>query len=311
MGGSAVGGFFRYLFNVLVARFLGIEVLGFYAMSMAVREIAVVLGKLGLDIGVVRYVARFHALDQVPEAVATVRRGVILGLSGSALVAVLLIVAAPWISTRVFHSTDPQLSRLILWFSATVPLTVAARILAGASQGLKVLKHRALALQVLPTLVLVVTFLALVFWVESSWSVVGAFIGSQVVSALAATYFLNRLVPLRRPPTAPPPDDLLRFSLPLVFVALISMLIHWSDIIMLGILTDSHTTGLYQPAARTAGMVNLVIVSLGGIFAPTKVILGCATVNADEPAALRKTLAYGLTILTIMAVLIWAVHLVG
>jgi lactate permease len=51
--------------------------------------------------------------------------------------------------------------------------------------------------------------------------------------------------------------------------------------------------------------------ALGGIFAPTKVILGCATVNADESAALRKTLAYGLAILTLMAVLIWVVHLAG
>ncbi len=49
--------------------------------------------------------------------------------------------------------------------------------------------------------------------------------------------------------------------------------------------------------------------ALGGIFAPAKVILGCATVKADESAALRKTLAYGLVILTLMAVLIWAVHL--
>jgi lactate permease len=50
--------------------------------------------------------------------------------------------------------------------------------------------------------------------------------------------------------------------------------------------------------------------ALGGIFAPTKVILGCATVKADESGALRQTLAYGLAILTLMAVLIWAVHLV-
>ncbi|MFN2186357.1 MAG: L-lactate permease [Anaerolineae bacterium] len=50
--------------------------------------------------------------------------------------------------------------------------------------------------------------------------------------------------------------------------------------------------------------------ALGGIFAPTKVILGCATVKADESVALRKTLAYGLAILAIMALLIWVVDLV-
>ena len=30
MGGSAIGGILRYFFNVFVARFLGIEILGFY-----------------------------------------------------------------------------------------------------------------------------------------------------------------------------------------------------------------------------------------------------------------------------------------
>ena len=33
--------------------------------------------------------------------------------------------------------------------------------------------------------------------------------------------------------------------------------------------------------------------------------------NADESAALRKTLAYGLVILTLMAALIWVVHLIS
>jgi lactate permease len=42
--------------------------------------------------------------------------------------------------------------------------------------------------------------------------------------------------------------------------------------------------------------------AIGGIFAPAKVILGCSTVGADEGTTMRRSLAYGLAILTILAV---------
>ncbi len=54
LGGNAVGGILRYLFNIFVARFLGVEVLGFYAISNAATQVASVVGKLGLDLGVDR-----------------------------------------------------------------------------------------------------------------------------------------------------------------------------------------------------------------------------------------------------------------
>jgi len=75
-----------------------------------------------------------------------------------------------------------------------------------------------------------------------------------------------------------------------------------------GVLQEQAATlvGMSATLALTAQAVGG---ALGGIFAPTKVILGCATVEADESSALRKTLAYGLTIVTVMAVVIWVVDL--
>ncbi|MQY63758.1 MAG: oligosaccharide flippase family protein [Calditrichaeota bacterium] len=149
-----------------------------------------------------------------------------------------------------------------------IPFMVVAQITAGASQAFKVLKHPALAPTFFPPIFLCLAFPMLVWWAGPLWSIAAAFVGSQVVSAAAAVFFLTRLVPVHRKTVKPPEAGLLRFSIPLVLAAVMIMLIHWSDIIMLGILTDSQTTGLYQPAVRTAGMMALFTSAFSAILAP-------------------------------------------
>jgi lactate permease len=73
---------------------------------------------------------------------------------------------------------------------------------------------------------------------------------------------------------------------------------------------------LQEQAAVLAGMsVTLALAAqgvggaIGGIFAPSKVILGCSTVGADEGTAMRRSLAYGMVILAILAAVMAAVFL--
>ena len=198
MGGSAIGGFFRYLFNVLVARFLGVEVLGFYAISMAVTQVAAAVGRLGLDGGVVRFVSRLEALGRIPEASATIRRAVIYGLLSGLVVASVLVLGAGRISVDIFHAQDTFLGRLLTWFALMIPLMVVAQITAGGSQAFKVLKYPALALHIFPPVFLCLAFSMLAWWAGPLWSIAAAVVGSQVVSVGAAVFFLTRLVPVHR-----------------------------------------------------------------------------------------------------------------
>lgn len=268
MGGSAIGGFFRYLFNVLVARFLGVEVLGFYAISISVTQVAAAVGRLGLDGGVVRFVSRLEALGRIPEATATIRQAIIYGLLSGLAIASVLVLGAERISTDIFHVQDPFLARMLTWFALMIPLVVLAQIMAGASQAFKVLKYPALSLHILPAVFLCLAFPMLAWWASPFGTIAVAFIGSQVVSVGTALFFLMRLVPVHRKTAQPPDPGLLRFSIPLVLAAVMTILIHSSDIIMLGILTDTQTAGLYLPAIRTAGMMALFTYAFSGILAP-------------------------------------------
>jgi len=43
---------------------------------------------------------------------------------------------------------------------------------------------------------------------------------------------------------------------------------HWTDIIMLGILEDAYSVGLYHPVERTAGLTRMILFAFASIFAP-------------------------------------------
>ena len=51
-------------------------------------------------------------------------------------------------------------------------------------------------------------------------------------------------------------------------VGILGMLMHWIDILMLGYFLIPEDVGVYQPAARTTGIIRLFLVSFSGIFAP-------------------------------------------
>mgnify|MGYP001312979306 CR=1 FL=1 len=59
-----------------------------------------------------------------------------------------------------------------------------------------------------------------------------------------------------------------KFSYPLMFVTIIGTAMHWMDIYILGLYFDNTTVGMYHPAARTAGLLRMILVAFMGIFSP-------------------------------------------
>jgi lactate permease len=87
---------------------------------------------------------------------------------------------------------------------------------------------------------------------------------------------------------------------------------------MTGSNTNSNVvfSALQEQVATLVGMSPLLALAaqttggaMGGMFAPAKVIVGCAPVEADEGTTMRKTMAYGTAIVAVVAVVTCAVAL--
>lgn len=262
-----MGAGFGFGFNLLLARILGAGGVGIYYLSLTVTTIATVIGRLGLDNSLLRYASVGAANHNWDQVAGIYRQALYLALAASGFTSVLMFMFAPWIACDIFKK--PALITLlrIMAFSV-VPfslLNLYAELLkafkktgqASFIQGTGIPLACLLMLICLAWTTLSVDEIALIY-VIASISVLSAGIwlwrkAAPQISGLRGKFCLRRLIAT---------------SLPLFWVSSMSMLMSWTDTIMLGVWMESDSVGLYNAAARIAMLTSFILVAVNTIAAP-------------------------------------------
>ena len=262
------GSLLRSAFSVLVTRTLSVEWLGLYAVAESVSRIATEIGKLGLDQALVRYVSRLGALGMLPQRLASLRQALRYGFIAASVIAAVLYWNAESLGAALFGAKHPSLVNMLSVFALLIPVMVLAQILGGALQGMKRLRDRSLAIDLLGPLALCAVFLLLVNVTSPLWTVTLSFVAAQAIALIACWHLLRRALPRDTPVEDSIEPGLLRFSLLLLAITAVGSFIRWGDVLLLGAFTDASQTGLYQFAKRIASVVALLTASVIGVFAP-------------------------------------------
>ena len=267
--GLVYGNFNRYLYSALLARWVGAEFLGIYSLANAIMLISEVVAKMGLETGVMRFVSRLNPeLDQekIQKIIASALR---MTTIFSLVIMVALIISSGAIVKNILNE-PPLLKLVIIIFAIAIPFNALTLVSAFATQGFKRLKYKILVTQFLnPTLLL--TTMVICYWFISAESalmapmlitgIIGFFVMLGVLKKV--TGVSNNQIMKAKVDTS-----LFNFSYPLMFVTILQTFMHWMDILMLGYFTDATTVGLYHPAARTAGLLQALLLSFISIYAP-------------------------------------------
>lgn len=264
MVGFVFGQVVRFAYNLLAARLLGVDALGTYALVVAVQQVAEVLAISGYDSGLLRFVNQWEGEEQRQVIAAAIKR-----TSLASLFAGLLIVLFSGSLTSLLHG-DGVLRMTLLAVAVALPMSVTTSMAGFAIQAHQRLMPKMVATQIIVPGLFLLTMLA----ARYLWGREGALVVPFVVAPLVALLWI---APKFHSMTGIGVSDLLRakrnrelarFALPLLAISLFSILSHWIDVVMLGLLTDVGTVGLYQPAARTAGLLRSVLLAFSGIAAP-------------------------------------------
>jgi len=267
--GLVYGNFNRYLYSALLARWVGAEFLGIYSLANAIMLISEVVAKMGLETGVMRFVSRLNPeLDQekIQKIIASALK---MTTIFSLVIMVALIISSGAIVKNILNE-PPLLKLVIIIFAIAIPFNALTLVSAFATQGFKRLKYKILVTQFLnPTLLL--TTMVICYWFISAESalmapmlitgIIGLFVMLGVLKKV--TGVSNNQIMKAKVDTS-----LFNFSYPLMFVTILQTFMHWMDILMLGYFTDATTVGLYHPAARTAGLLQALLLSFISIYAP-------------------------------------------
>jgi O-antigen/teichoic acid export membrane protein len=264
------GAVLQFLLNWQIARRFGAHQTGLFFLAFTLLTVLSVLGRFGLDTAVVRLAARLFAEGDVGGVRGVRRTAVLLSLGVSALLAAALYAASGALASSVFK--DRGLVPHLRIVAVAIPFLSLAFL---NSELLRALRRVELSVFLKQILMYLVANLLLALSLARSTAAATAIFALSVLVGAAAGEALLRLR-LRRESrrsaagsVAPYPlRSLLALSSPLLAVALSTLVLQWTDTLLLGVLADARAVGVYNVAMRVAQLLTFVLVSMNTLIAP-------------------------------------------
>lgn len=256
----------NFFYTIGLARFLGPEHFGLFAIGLAVFSIVSILSTAGLDSAALRFLPALLSAGASTSVWPTVRILLLFALGGGVFLGGGLYVVRDILATAFFH--DHRLAEVFLWFAVAVPLFALSSTLVAVLQAMHIVTWRLVVKYVCEPMAKAI-LTGMLLW--AGWGLPGALIGFGV--ALAVTTVLAFL-PIRhfwteeQAQSGVQPYRLLGYSVPLVLALLFASLGNRSDILLLGYYVPSAQVGIYGAAFQAASILALVLQSFESIVQP-------------------------------------------
>ncbi len=262
-----------FLFNLVIARSLGVAETGIFYLSLAIITIASVLSRLGLDQAVLKYASRQAAANNLAAVKAVYLRAItIVALSSAGLVVALLFIG-PWISEEIFNK--PNLAAPLRYMTIGIfPLS----ILIIHTQFLKSIKYvgTGLFLQNASVSAICLFFIVVAINVTNSEMLAGFYLAATftacgLIIILWASVSKLRSIKADKDYST---KHLIRSSMYLYGISIVNqILLPWTAVICLGIWATESEVGQFAVARRVAMLVNFAYLAIESITGPKFSIL--------------------------------------
>jgi len=294
--GSMIAYALRYVINIIAAREVGPDAYGIFSLGTSWITIVSTIAMLGIDIGVIRYVAIFRGKDDASRIKGTLHNSLVMVITVGLVISILAFMAAPILSQNIYRK--PGLTPILQLFAVSVPFYAATKVMLGGTQGFLKMQYTVYIsnlLVPLGRLVLSLLFLAL------GLSVIGlvwAYVISMIVGAFGSFFFLNKTFYLfdRSIHTIGVTRELLKFSTPLLAVNVLQLVGGQTEVLLLGLFAKVSDVGIYSAALTTALIATIILGAFNSIISPVVSDLHHRGLMDQLESVYRITTKWGLTL---------------
>ncbi len=240
----------RFVIAFMLARLLGAEDYGLYNLAISAAVIVASIASLGMDDGLVRYVAMQNG-ERDEEAVwGTLQIGIGISACLSVLLGFVLFLLAEPIADFVFH--EPQLAPLLKLFSLFLPVLTLSNILVAAARGFKRMDLSALAenvIQFVIRMILIGILLIIGLDVFVASIVFGI---SELAATVALIYLLHRHFSFKRPFRQARREfrEIITFSIPFWLTGMLTKFRKNLQTILLGTFSTVLSVGVFSIVSK-------------------------------------------------------------
>lgn len=259
-----------YAFKIYLARFLGAEALGLYALGMTIVSFLGMINVLGLPESTVRFVAMYSASKRYNELRSLLWNGSWILLATSVTFCAILLKFGPWAVTRFYHS--PQLARYLPLFAAIMVSAAFTAFYGNVLTGYREVGRRTLIAKFVASPVTIAGSVLLIWLGYGLWGYLIGQIASAICVMILLLWFAWRLTPAE----ARLPDfkklginrEVWSFSAAMFGVGLMQFLMVQTDRVALGVYRGAHDVGIYAVVASLIAYETIFLHSVNQIFAP-------------------------------------------
>ncbi len=296
-----------FLTNFIFARMLGAALLGDYYLGTTLLTIASNISALGLPKGALRYVVEFRSREEKKKFYSVIYASLFWGLASSIVFMIMIYFFREKIVELFPNANIRLIIHYLFWL---IPISVLTSILMEILRGCRQFTIIILGQSLLCSVFILASFLVIVFLLQGHVGTKHAFwayITGTVLVFLLYFFTLKKKVfnnvqkkeYLHYNVT----KDLLTTSLPLLIVSASSMLLTWTDTVMLGSLSGSKDVGIYGAASRVAILISFILGAINSVI-PTLIGENYHSGNREELQHMLRTVCSWLVYLDIPLLLI-------
>ena len=268
--GTTIGMLLGFVSRVILVRYISQSEYGIYSLALVLMNIFVVISALGLSEGAARQIPFYRGQGDTQKVAGVVFSSLQIALITSVFLSLVLFFTSDIISTKIFH--DPKLSAPLKIFSIAIPFSLMISIFMSIFRGFERADVKIYFQDILRNVLFLLFLVGAILLGLSFTGVIYAFLISIVITCIAfAVYAAKKLpIPIRGKIGAVNPlgKELLFFSLPILGVAMMQMIIQWTDTLMLGYFKTSNIVGLYNAALPLAHLLSIIILSVNFLYLP-------------------------------------------
>jgi O-antigen/teichoic acid export membrane protein len=258
--GSLFGSASKLIEKVIITQVLSPNAYGQVALGLSVMSLGLTLAIAGCDQGIPRFMSRFENTRDIRGAWLS---GFFISGTITLVVTAVLLLRVEWIINNLFDGTAP--SQLVVVFVLAIPVLVGQQLGVGAIRGFENTIYRTYSRDLLYNGLRLGLLVVLLLAGVGIFAAGYAYLVAGAVGFVTIHMFLRRLLPLRGE-FRPHVQELLWFSLPLLFSAAVTKLLSRIDTVMLGFFVDSARVGVYDVAYTLALGLDVIFSAFGFIL---------------------------------------------
>jgi len=257
-----------FAFTLFITRNLGADAMGIFSLSYTVLVIFVVIGKLGFDTALLRFVADYSSTNRWDLVKEVYLKALRLIIPFSLLLTILLFYCSPYIAKYIFNKD--HLSIYIKLISFGVLPLVLLGINAECLRGVKKIKESVFFSKVSVVLVGTIIFSILILYVKEYYLPIVIYVICIVLMSILCwiVWMKKSGLSLLSYNDSLEYKTILSVSVPMLLSKSSLLLMAWTDTIILGIFRTEGEVGIYNVVFRVAVLTSFTLPAIFSITVP-------------------------------------------